>query len=601
MKQTLTLLMATILFTAGYSQLTTLKSNLTMQPLYRLDTSKGFLLSYRDTSLWISDGTRTGTVRLASGLRSWGLTGAVNGKYLFTAFNATRGIELYATDGTVAGTNLVKDLNPGPTSSFPSDFVIHQGKLYFTCETPAYGRELWATDGTDAGTALVKDIIPGAYGSNNGGQYALYSDGTMLFFAAYDFTAGLELWKSDGTDAGTVLIKDLNPGFNESTPRSFTKCGNVTIFSAWDNTNGRELWRTNGTAAGTYLLKDITPGFNGYIDYLQGYSFSGKVYFTAMNPTSGSELWVTDGTTAGTIMMKDINPGGSGSFPQLFRAYTIGNKFMFPANDGVHGTELWQCNGTLSGTKMVKDLAPGIESSSPNILPTVNYNLDSGPKQPLFNNKFFFTAYSAATGSELWVTDGTSTGTKMVRDINPGAGDGASFSNVVYTTNAVYFIGNDGINGNELWKTTGSLASTKMVANINPGAASSYPTLGLVINNRLLFSAENGIAPGAELYSLGSNVVSLKSPFIEDMYSIAGETRSFSLLQNPVLSQLRYTFKGSISNPSIIITDLMGRVQMRGSLSAGTGSIAVGELAQGVYNITVFDGDIKKTYRFVKR
>ena len=266
-------------------------------------------------------------------------------------------------------------------------------------------------------------------------------------------------------------------------------------------------------------------------------------------------------------MLKDINPGFGGSYPQLFRAYTAGNKFFFTADDGVNGREIWQCNGTAAGTKMLKDLAPGVESSSPNFLPTVNYNLDSGLKQPLLNNKFFFTAWTSATGSELWVSDGTVAGTKMVRDINPGAGDGAFFGNVVYTTNAVYFVGDDGVNGSEVWKTNGNSANTRMVANINAGSASSYPTLGLVINNHVLFSAENGAAPGSEFYSLGTIVTSLR-PSLEPKVSSAPAEEEWSLilLDNPVQSQLRYTFKGVVSNPRIVISDVTGRIQMTKTL-----------------------------------
>ena len=74
------------------------------------------------------------------------------------------------------------------------------------------------------------------------------------------------MWKSDGTEAGTVLVKDINPGSfypgfpYGSFPGDFTEWAESLFFSAIDRTNGRELWKTDGTEAGTVLVKDINPG-----------------------------------------------------------------------------------------------------------------------------------------------------------------------------------------------------------------------------------------------------------------------------------------------------------------------------------------------------
>ena len=105
---------------------------------------------------------------------------------------------------------------------------------------------------------LVKDIRPGGYSSSPGSLTAL---GNTLYFSANDGVNGTELWKSDGTAAGTVLVKDIFPSVSwSSSPRYLTAVGNTLFFSANDGVNGEELWRSDGTAAGTVLVKDIFPG-----------------------------------------------------------------------------------------------------------------------------------------------------------------------------------------------------------------------------------------------------------------------------------------------------------------------------------------------------
>lgn len=170
----------------------------------------------------------------------------------FRGDDGETGRELWKSDGTRSGTLLVKEINPGPASSAPANFVYLDGLLYFSADDGKSGRELWRSDGTAAGTLRVKDINPGRKGS---APTFLTRVGKLLFFRADDGRQGRELWRSDGSTAGTVLVKDINPGNKSATPLALTDIQGQLRFSADDGEHGRTLWISDGTPAGTRPLE----------------------------------------------------------------------------------------------------------------------------------------------------------------------------------------------------------------------------------------------------------------------------------------------------------------------------------------------------------
>ncbi len=192
--------------------------------------------------------TRTGTKELRLFQRAANLAN-VNGTLFFRATDGTTGTELWKSDGTEAGTVRVKDINtgidsPGTTSSSLLFLTNVNGTLFFRATDGTTGPELWRSDGTEAGTVRVKDINPGTTGSN---PFGLTNVNGTLFFTATDTTGGTELWKSDGTEAGTVRVKDINPGSSfgfvgSSFPSNLTNVNGTLFFSAADGTTGAELW-----------------------------------------------------------------------------------------------------------------------------------------------------------------------------------------------------------------------------------------------------------------------------------------------------------------------------------------------------------------------
>ena len=266
----------------------------------------------------------------------------VNGTLFFSAFQPDTGSELWKSDGTEAGTVLVKDISPGPLNSSLTGLINVGGTIFFNAiqRNALYhpesntGYELWKSDGTEAGTVLVKDIVPGPGSSD---VTPLIGINGVLFFSTID--GGL--WRSDGTEAGTWLLREhILPGGGLSCGDGFAAVNGTLVFAARDE-NGCELWRSDGVTAD--LLMDINPGpgssmWRRFGVVAQFRSVSGLVLFSAYDDAHGFELWATDGTS-NTGMVEDIAVGPGWSSPSSFTP--VGSLVFFTANDGMTGTELW--------------------------------------------------------------------------------------------------------------------------------------------------------------------------------------------------------------------------------------------------------------------
>ncbi|NIP52546.1 MAG: hypothetical protein GWN61_15500, partial [candidate division Zixibacteria bacterium] len=255
----------------------------------------------------------------------------------------------------------------------------------------------------------------------------------ILYFTADDGTYGLELWKTDGTVAGTVMVKNIWAGNSHSAPQSLTVVNNTLFFSANDGVNGRELWKSDGTVAGTVMVKDILPGIIGS-DPTDLTKVNNTLFFSASNGTSGYELWKSDGTEAGTVMVKDVYPGGNGSYPQSMT--DVNGVLYFYASVPPGALGLCKSDGTEAGTICIKSFPTSPLGSPPLTIAEAN-------------GEVFFTANIAESGQapeyELWKTDGTETGTFLVADLRePSATEeGVSYGSMehgfIYVGNRVYF------------------------------------------------------------------------------------------------------------------------------------------------------------------
>jgi ELWxxDGT repeat protein len=162
--------------------------------------------------------------------------------FLFAAGDEANGVELWSTDGTVAGTTMIADIAAGASNSFPSSAATRGDRVLFFADDGEHGREPWLSDGSAAGTVLLADIQPGPFGSRDRWDPEPKAIGNAFVFAAADGAHGFELWQSDGTASGTTMVQDIASDARSSTPQSFIVSGDHLFFTANDNVHGRELW-----------------------------------------------------------------------------------------------------------------------------------------------------------------------------------------------------------------------------------------------------------------------------------------------------------------------------------------------------------------------
>lgn len=279
--------------------------------------------------------------------------------------------------------------------------------LYFVGDIGS-GQELWKSDGTADGTQLVKEIRAG---SNGSAINSLTDVNGILYFVANNGGNGRELWKSDGTTSGTVLVKDIYPRTGNSNPAYLTNVGGTLFFSANNGVDGFELWKSDGTANGTIMVKDLKIGSSSSPQMLT--NVNGLLYFTADVAGIGRELYKSDGTAAGTVLVKDIRSGAASSGIENMTA--VNNLLFFSANDGIYGHELWKSDGSSGGTVLVKDMTPGSNGSHGEIAPKFRIaNLTN------INGVLFYTAYKNDE-YYIWRSDGTTAGTvPIVVALKPG-------------------------------------------------------------------------------------------------------------------------------------------------------------------------------------
>ena len=310
-----------------------------------------------------------------------------------------------------------------------------------------------------------------------------------LYFAATDGEYGveqygIELWKTDGTEVNTGIVKNINASLSyDSSPEQFTVFNNELYFFADDGLSGFEPWKTDGSPINTKQVFNIgivpDGAFPSTTDNLTYWTaFDGWLFFTADDGIRGVEPWRTDGTS--TTILADINPlAGSSVVPGREDVFQVVNdQLFFFANDGTNGFEPWLTDGNPFGTRLVKD----IYSKAGN-WPT---NADGLKFLVEYQGRPFFTANDGDLGKEIWTSDGSDLGTKVLKNIGPEVESGYRDAfGPKLLDGVLWFSAFDGgtnlDHGVEMWRTLGTEAETQLVEDLNPGpqdgvlTASSFP------------------------------------------------------------------------------------------------------------------------------
>jgi ELWxxDGT repeat protein len=533
-------------------------------------------------------------------------------------------------------------------------------KAFFAASDQTHGEELWVTDGTAAGTKLVKDINAGT-GSSDVNWIARFND--KVVFAADNGQNGMELWISDGTEAGTFLLKDIHD-FGSSDPRGFTQVNeNQFIFGAKDfdsenySTNGAQwwLWVSDGTTEGTKLIYECDTKFPGQdnTSWLSPYCRVGrKVFFKADNKegTVGEELWITDGTTEGTKFVKDINTEtiatgtANSAIDNMINFYN--EKLFLKAFSIESNNEPWASDGTPEGTYEIYDSNPTFNETG---FPRGGGASDAGPFP--YNGKVYFRGFTLEKGCELASTN-LDKGDFTIFDINKNeptssnnsyADTGIEFDGVYMFCAATGFDATKADNyGGELHYTDGETIS--MQSNLGPGTQSNWIKELTVVSGSLYWWNESGeiseykqklfridnktqfpvrvtnLDPDGDkihtLRNLGGDLIFATNDANKSLYAYHYRKEGFDpskdadnldlefrtraeiasgiisthvpekavIYPNPATDRFTFSVDGNVS--SIKVLDLTGRLIKEETLT-GNNSVNVSSLAKGFYQVVI--------------
>jgi ELWxxDGT repeat protein len=466
--------------------------------------------------LYVSDGTTAGT-QFIGPMAGNGIVYYLmvyNNQLIFTYDDGVNGLELWTSDGTAAGTNLLKDIWEGSLSALPRFYTECNGLLFFQASTPTRAEGLWVTDGTADGTHMVMNI----YANSLIDKFVSYNNN--IYFQG-NAGGGYGMWKSDGTEAGTVLIQPGN--FGNGTGR-YAICNNKFYFSGSDQDNGPEIWESDGTDLGTHILADIYPDAFGS-ETSEFFCFQNMVFFSANNGTDGQELYVTDGTEAGTHIVSDINPAAAESYPEHMM---------------------------------------------------------------VLNNEVYFFAFNGTTVG-LYKTDGTNAGTELISAIT-------GFSDVSYAyafDNKIYFYANAGNPYSlQLFKSDGTASGTFA---ITPAVTSiEYPDLNFIGYNDELYLPANYAINGVELCKLANS-----PDFVSENNKSSLEV--FSLYPNPANDFLEIKNNSTSPIVQIDLLDMMGNTVMSTQMSASLNKrLDLTNIAAGNYQVVIKNNESVYSLKLVK-
>jgi ELWxxDGT repeat protein len=504
------------------------------------------------STVWFTDGSSAGTRQVAvftsNTTAPVSLKTMLGNTLIFSAYDANTVQQMYATDGTAAGTHALTSI-VGQNASVLDGFILAGNKFYFVAEDTSYAHQIWVSDGTAAGTHMVTNGL----GVNSVGSSA--TDNPVSFQLIGNlvlYTSSGLLWTIDITTdtIGAVTVGSGTPGFGPPSVLGSGLIENMGGFALFLGSgsvfpSNLELWRSDGTTAGTYKVADVASGASSNVLQFDLFGKVGnRVIYVADDGQNGQQLWSSDGTAANTVRLTNATQPANSFFQVASPLATIANLAYVTISDGASTTtrSVWQTDGTAAGTRRVGGL-PAIDqgvaggtqvtgdaatlfftvydatgaaslykyapAANTSILLKAGMTIFNGDEFAYSNGRLFFANSDPIIGDEPWVSDGTVAGTQLIEDIYPQTTDsGSNPDEFVQFGGRLVFAADDGISGRELWISDGTPGGTKLLADINPGAASSYPNDLFTANGALYFFATDatGVSRFMRLASVGANV-----------------------------------------------------------------------------------------------
>lgn len=535
-------------------------------------------------------------------------TGSLSGgaKY-YTVFNnelyfnaastpSASNFELWKTNGTQTGTTQVSDIVPGFEGSSPFSFQEFNGYLYFTAFSSTTGRELYRTDGTT--TTLFKEFNVGS-----GSGFDLGADrnkfivlNNKMYFFARDIAGSYDLWRTDGTAAGTEKMVEVN-GFGLGDTDRFIEVNGELFFVMDDeneNTIGSELYKYNETTNAVTLVKDINPnnGNSSGIHISELTKFDNKLFFSADNGLS-NRLYVSDGTAAGTFIVENTTPL---NYLQPRKLFVFNNELYFIAFKSGAGQDLLKCKNTNGIYELEVVYDTNLNGNS-NLNPFNFFGLND---YCIYNNELYFVAREQAApnnGSiyQIYKTNGV--GAQIAFSIstaNVGNTSGNDIHNLAIYDDKLFFM-MTGINMPEPQLWVANFADGSVTRLTNYSGPDTQPQgvrvdrKPIIYNNNLYFSGFTS-TNGEELWKLSSSNLSVN----QNISSV-----DYKIYPNPTFDILNIELENS-TNLKIEIYDLLGKKAVS-FLNQKTMDIS--NLQNGIYLMKILDQDNNKffTKRIIKK
>lgn len=474
---------------------------------------------------------------------------------------------------------LVRDIRPGATGSFPTWLTDFNGVLHFRASNGGLGYETWRSNGTSAGTSLLFDAFTGAA---HGNPFAFAPTDDVLYYKSIVAAGSLAFVVHDRS--GTRLLQwpfiDSFNGAAGLNGRVFFTASDTTLLS-------RQLFVSDGTAAGTHLLP--VPGLTSGVHVRELLTVGQHVYFAAASFGSGIPLvFRTDGNTVTQFIqlsslidfVSDLRDYGNrlacvGETIDAQNAKTLSlwvdGVRVQTLSSGPVGAQPEYLEGflTVAGESIYANIRPAggtpyLACWSP-ARGLTSIGRDAQPVGAVGDLLYFADDDGSGIGRELWVTDGTAAGTRLVADINPGPSSSSprapTYSTLsvpprTVSTRYALFVADDGVHGVEWWISDGSTSGTRLIGDVEPGAGSTIPGGPATLSGGTIFVSAGNAAVGHEPYvvDLGATVQPIRGgctatddPLLRGTDPVLGATSTWSGARAP--ASIGVVLLGSVDRP----------------------------------------------------